>query len=332
MYLIERLRKICKIKQKTNSSIEDEDVRLNRLESFLLKLAIPFIRVAHCPRGRYLKVKGDLILISSDIVHSLEKILPIDQGLIPVSFKRKLSYSGSYIEEFIEKPKVEMYFSWFKRYNHLFKDTELDSNLIKAFEDETKESAQDFVRINDFLSNKSTLEEDSEKSDEFSDTDEEFMDNNLVYEPCIEGQKVSKTDGSSMFINKYGEDPDIPSIANRLATIIVKYEVSQSISLKVVNDEDIDDEIISKEQFLKNLEESLLQVKDVESANENAIDEVRVNLQKEADEMSDNFDVLMNPSKLQSEILSKLAKKDAVQAMNKMRKICVEKEVQTFAR
>ena len=45
--------------------------KLNRLESFILKLVIPFVRVANCKRGRYLMVKGNLILISSDLPHSL---------------------------------------------------------------------------------------------------------------------------------------------------------------------------------------------------------------------------------------------------------------------
>ena len=90
-------------------------MQLNKLESHLLKLCIPFIRVAHCPRGRYFKVKGDLILISSDIEQSLNKILPIQQSLIPVCFKRKLSYTGAYIEEYIETAKIKMYYSWFKR-------------------------------------------------------------------------------------------------------------------------------------------------------------------------------------------------------------------------
>ena len=37
------------------------------------KLVIPFIRIAHCPKGPYLKLKGDLILISSDISHSITR-------------------------------------------------------------------------------------------------------------------------------------------------------------------------------------------------------------------------------------------------------------------
>ena len=131
----------------TNSPLDQENherqvLQLNRLEAYLLKLIIPFIRIAHCPRGSYFKVKGDLILISSDICHSLTKILPVNQGLIPVSFKRKLSYTGSYIEEYIEKDKVKMYYSWLKKYNQLYNDTQLDS-----FEDESISASKYFERI-----------------------------------------------------------------------------------------------------------------------------------------------------------------------------------------
>ena len=84
-----------------------------------------------------MKVKGDLILISSDIKHSLTKILPIEQSLIPVRFKRKMAYSGAFIEEFIEKVKVKMYYTWLKRHNHLYKDVTLDETLIEQFESES---------------------------------------------------------------------------------------------------------------------------------------------------------------------------------------------------
>ena len=108
-YLIKSLKRKCRFKENVSNSglirdgsnHERQQMQLNKLEAHLLKLVIPFIRVAHCPRGRYFKVRGDLILISSDIEHSLNKILPIQQSLIPVCFKRKLSYTGAYIEEYI---------------------------------------------------------------------------------------------------------------------------------------------------------------------------------------------------------------------------------------
>ena len=144
-YLIDKLKKICPMKKSEfssgltldNDNHERNEMKLNKLEAYLLKLCIPFIRIAHCPRGTYFKVMGDLILISSDLSHSLNKILPIDQSLIPVSFKRKLAYTGSYIEQYIDKEKVKMYFSWLKKYNHLYKDVELDEDLMADFEDDS---------------------------------------------------------------------------------------------------------------------------------------------------------------------------------------------------
>ena len=54
---------------KIRERYENDALKLNKLESFILKLVIPFVRVAHCKRGRYLMVKGNLIMISNDIEH-----------------------------------------------------------------------------------------------------------------------------------------------------------------------------------------------------------------------------------------------------------------------
>ena len=68
----ENLKKITNyekvVKKKKLSLNEDQALELNKLEAHLLKLIIPFIRIAHCPRGAYFKVRGNLILISADII------------------------------------------------------------------------------------------------------------------------------------------------------------------------------------------------------------------------------------------------------------------------
>ena len=63
----------------------------------------------------------------------MSKILPVNQNLIPVSFKWKISYTGAFLEEYIEKTKVQMYFAWLKEHNHLYKDIMFDSTLIDQF-------------------------------------------------------------------------------------------------------------------------------------------------------------------------------------------------------
>ena len=150
--LIRKLKNTCKIKKGHISSLfkEDNDIferealKLNKLESFLLKRVIPFIRIAHCPRGSSFKVLGDLILISADVSNSLDKILPLEQSLLPVSFKRKLAYHGSYIEEIVDKNKVKHYFEWLKSNNHLYSDFQFDEVLLDRFESDSLKTSEEF--------------------------------------------------------------------------------------------------------------------------------------------------------------------------------------------
>ena len=226
------------LKQKNleeKSKDEREFLKLNRLESYLLKLVIPFIRIAHCPRGRYFKVKGDLILISSDITHSLSKILPLQQSLIPVCFKRKLAYSGSFIEEFIEKEKVQMYFSWFKENNHLYKDISLDAELIDQFTFESQASSDEFES--------KTKEDGIEVSVDVKENEDNSLGENVVIEEGFENafeiyqvnDEVEKEHNqTTMFMNKYCEDPNLPTVANKLADMIVDYEMKKKYLLKMI--------------------------------------------------------------------------------------------------
>ena len=61
-------------------------------------------------------------MISADIAHSFSKILPQEQNILPVCFKRKLEYKGNFLEETIDKEKVKAYFDFFKENNPLYKE------------------------------------------------------------------------------------------------------------------------------------------------------------------------------------------------------------------
>ena len=121
------------------------------MEDHLLKPIIPFIRIGHMPRGRYLKLMGDLIMVTSNVKATLQSILPVPQNLIPITLKRKMEYKGHYMQEFIDKKKVVHYFSWFQSHNHIFKDLKLDENLIKDFEKYTQEVISKADEENDDL-------------------------------------------------------------------------------------------------------------------------------------------------------------------------------------
>ena len=321
-YLIKDLSRKCSYKRKiSNSSLimndendERQQMQLNRLESYLLKLCIPFIRVAHCPRGRYLKVKGDLILISSDIEHSLNKILPIQQNLIPVSFKRKLSYTGAYIEEFIEKEKVNMYFSWLKRHNHLFKDVDFDQNLIGDFE---SESISNMDRFDETC--KEQIIEPTKVEDQEVEFLEDYFDQEQ-FEPVKANNVEREHNQTTMFLNKYCEDPDLPSVANRLASAIVDYELSKKIPTHVEDDFEVDEEVLTEEQFLEELDDKEQNLEQNDAPE--SIEEISTNSNCK-DELSDHLDAFINPTLGETKIFSNIAKNRAANISKKMKTISV---------
>merc|ERR1711962_519912 len=120
-----------------------EKMSLSKLESHLLKLIIPFIRIAYIPGYGQYKVKGPMITVEADVTNTLnEKILPRQQELIPVALKRKLSYKGTVMEEMVSKNKVQAYFDYFKQYNPLFVDESLDMQRIDNWIEELKSTQE----------------------------------------------------------------------------------------------------------------------------------------------------------------------------------------------
>ena len=99
--------------------------------------------------GRYLKVQGNLILMSTDIEHSMSKILPCEQQIIPVSLKRKIAYKGYYIEEWVDVAKIEIYFNWLKKNNPFFKDMQLNKSRLAMYEQNLVENIEEYLKTED---------------------------------------------------------------------------------------------------------------------------------------------------------------------------------------
>ena len=120
-----------------------EKMSLSKLESHLLKLIIPFIRIAYIPGYGQYKVKGPMITVEADVTETLnKKVLPRQQELIPVALKRKLSYKGTVMEEMVSKSKVQAYFNYFKQFNHLFGDQILDMERIDKWIEELRSTQE----------------------------------------------------------------------------------------------------------------------------------------------------------------------------------------------
>ena len=200
-------------------------------------------------------VKGNLILISSDLPHSLSKILPTDQQLLPVSLKRKLQYRGSFIEEWVDVNKIKLYFAWFKEHNPLFADVELNEELISMFEKDSMDAATEFESLKDKSEEEDSTKENNHNHDSDTDHDEceecFLSDIEDKIEPMDEIEEMNHT---SMLANKYEENTNLPTVANRLSDIIVELEKRKNI-VKYHDDDfiseykDIPIENDGKEQF-----------------------------------------------------------------------------------
>ena len=169
--------------------------QLNRLEHSLLKTVIPFMKIGHCPRGSYFHLKGSVVMISADVTSTLEKILPVGQNLIPVSFKRKLEYKGHYLREYIDRDKLALYFRFFKTNNHLYEDLELGD--LEKFEEKMSSAADDHA----------VHEEDGQSEES-------------ALEPA-----VIPMSQSSLILDKYQEPVNVQTYANKYGSMI--YELEQ---------------------------------------------------------------------------------------------------------
>ena len=202
---------------------------LNKLEDFLLKLCIPFIRIAHLPSGPYSQVKSGLVMFSSEVDQSIKKILPLTQKLLPISFKRSMKYDGHFIEEYVDRDKVLAYFQWFRKNNHLYDGYTLDDEELDRFENTLKDAQKEKAS--------------SEADDDDQEEDEEIQ------------SETSFHDDFSVIMDKYRENPNMNTAANKMANMLIEFEKSSddpvTADVRITDPEDaffVEDEEIEHEE------------------------------------------------------------------------------------
>ena len=118
-----------------------------------------------------------------------------------MAFRRRLSYKGHFIEEFVDKNKIRAYFNFFKKYNHLYEDFTFDSEALEKFEEEAMKEANEGI----------PTEEDEE--------DEE----DIQVDP---GKALHAL--KSLIVNKYREDTNQNTVVAKFADMVVQFEQLQN--------------------------------------------------------------------------------------------------------
>ena len=266
--------------------------RLNNLEAYLIKIRIPFLRLANMPRSPNMKVFGPMVCVSADINHSIQKIetrMELQHGtLIPVNFKRKLSFTGSYISKVIDPAKVFVWLDYLKKNNHLYKDLNYDketlSNEIKNYEKLLVRQAALFDDLN-----KGDLEDEKEDEDYEDSSDDECGE---------EEQKI--TEKVTDFIKEDAVQPQ--------DTLLIDIRQSNLEENSVTNC--IADAIIEKEKFFIDEEEEIF-YSDNESGSEEEIIEEKSNggyKEKDSPTSSHNFNKIPKHEKSKAGKTSNLEK------------------------
>ena len=135
------------------------------------------------------------------------------------------------------------------------------------------------------------------------------------YEP-VEVQHKNCHNKTTMFLNKYAEDTEIQSIANKLADAIVHFEITNCVPINDVDDFLIDDENATEEEFEQNnVDEGEYRNYDTEVSNN-----VNIPLDDVRDKVDTDLDSFYQPSEDGIKSLSIKAKNLAKRVQEK---VCV---------
>ena len=105
---------------------------LNPLETRLICLRIPFMKMVALPCGKQRAIHGPAVNVPTDLtsVCTLLPRLPSQIQMIPMKLKRKLCYKGHYMYQYIRPSKILAALQWLKSNNPLYKDAEINSNWL----------------------------------------------------------------------------------------------------------------------------------------------------------------------------------------------------------
>ena len=239
---------------------------LNLLESYLIKITIPFIRVAHMPRSPNLKLIGGSVCIEADINHSIGRLQINPENIIPVSFKRKLSFTGHYLEQVINKEKVFKWLEYLKQNNPFYENILLDK-LHRDIDIMSSKLLQEVVEYDEFRIMKNSLDDRKKIEEKIITEDLETLssdseDENDIPENCLTESITEKEPPvhDTVLYNISEIVTDSNGVTNKIAEYINEKEKKTAQKEPDDSDDASYDNFLFKaddtEDFIENLEET----------------------------------------------------------------------------
>ena len=112
--------------------IPPELSKLNALEIRLISLRVPFMKMVALPVGKQKCIHGPAVNIPSklDTVCTELPHLPSQSELISFKFKRKLSYKGHYMYDYVTPQHILDALRWLQQNNPLYKDINVNTDWV----------------------------------------------------------------------------------------------------------------------------------------------------------------------------------------------------------
>ena len=307
--------------------------KLNLLEQYLIKLTIPFIRVAHIPRTPNLKLLGGSVCIQSDLSHTVQRLDINPETIIPVSFKRKLRYEGHYIEQVIDKEKVFQWLSYLKRNNHLYRDVQIDvpklESQIDKFEDKlltemvnydekrmSKEQAEakDIQQLEKQHANKQLPEDIFYSDDDDTDNEDGDSEENAIPE-IVDEIDVQENDTFLYPVCQLNLEDN--TVSNKIAKLIVYGEKCLKKEEEKLSDVDCQVE----DEFAPDFENYLFNNRETEESMTNEIDDAVMKEMEQSFDLTNEQTIESNSEKEKQVLSQKVSKgKQNVRSKKKRKK------------
>ena len=307
--------------------------KLNLLEQYLIKLTIPFIRVAHIPRTPNLKLLGGSVCIQSDLSHTVQRLDINPETIIPVSFKRKLQYEGHYIEQVIDKEKVFQWLSYLKRNNHLYRDVQIDvpklESQIDKFEDKlltemvnydekrmSKEQAEakDIQQLEKKHANIQLPEDIFYSDDDDTDNEDGDSEENAIPE-IVDEIDVQENDTFLYPVCQLNLEDN--TVSNKIAKLIVYGEKCLKKEDEKLSDVDYQVE----DEFAPDFENYLFNNRETEESMTNEIDDAVMKEMEQSFDLTNEHNIESNSEKEKQVLSQKVSKeKQNVRSKKKRKK------------
>ena len=139
---------------------------------------------------------------------------------------------------------------WLKKHNHLYQELEFNSGILKAFLEElaTEEAEENEENVDN--------DGDFNREETVEEITDIFEEHQIFEEPLISENEVISAGQTTCFMDRYADTISDHTVVQKLADMIVEFEISNGILIEDAEDFDLDNEMVNDEEFFKTVEEN----------------------------------------------------------------------------